>query len=127
MHYDAATGSLMAVVEHPHSTARLCGHELHIGDHSFKNGRFAYAANRLHDTIAIFEIASNGVPEFIDEEWTRGDYPRNISIDPTGDFMYSCNHRSDAITTFRIDGNGRHLRFTGKYTAVGSPAILTFL
>ncbi len=41
--------------------------------------------------------------------------------------MYVCNHRGDSITTFRVDGGGRELRFTGQYTPVGSPAVITFL
>jgi 6-phosphogluconolactonase len=91
------------------------------------NGRFIYAATRLHDTIAIFSIDGAGRPELIEEEWTRGDYPRSFNIDPSGNFMYVCNQRSDAIVTFRIDGNGRHRRFKDQYTPVGSPAVIVFL
>jgi 6-phosphogluconolactonase (cycloisomerase 2 family) len=91
------------------------------------DGNFVYCANRLHDTIAIFEVLGNGLPKRIGEIWTRGDYPRNIAIDPTGQFMFACNHRGDAITSFRIEDGGSKLTFTGKYTPVGSPAIITFL
>ena len=91
------------------------------------NGDFIYAANRLHDTIAIFSIDRTGHPELIDEEWTRGDYPRSFNIDPSGQYMYVCNQRSDAVTTFRVDGNGRRLRFADRYTPVGSPACIIFL
>ena len=91
------------------------------------NGNFIYAANRLHDTIAIFRIERAGHPELIDEEWTRGDYPRSFSIDPSGRYMYVCNQRSDAVTTFRVDGDGRRLRFADRYTPVGSPASIIFL
>jgi 6-phosphogluconolactonase (cycloisomerase 2 family) len=91
------------------------------------NGSFIYVANRLHDTIAIFSIERNGHPELIDEEWTRGDYPRSFNIDPSGRYMYVCNQRSDAVTTFKVDGNGRRLKFADRYTPVGSPACIIFL
>jgi 6-phosphogluconolactonase (cycloisomerase 2 family) len=65
------------------------------------DGRFLYAANRLHDSIAIFSIGKGGILTWVDAVWTRGDYPRSFNIDPTGNFLYSCNQRSDAITTFR--------------------------
>ena len=92
-----------------------------------RDGRFVYAANRLHDTIAIFEVDHGGRLEFVGEEWTRGDYPRSFTIDPAGNYLFSCNQRSDAITAHDVDWRGRKLRFTGRYTPVGSPAIIIFL
>jgi len=91
------------------------------------DGQFVYAANRLHDTIAIFDVGRSGRVTRLGEVWTRADYARNINIDPTGRFMYACHNRSDNITIFRIDGGGRQLTFAGEYAAVGSPAIIIFL
>ncbi|MDR3698449.1 MAG: lactonase family protein [Candidatus Sulfopaludibacter sp.] len=91
------------------------------------DGRFVYAANRLHDSISVFSVGSSGELSYIAEEWTRGDYPRSFNIDPTGKFLYSCNQRSDAIATFRVDPRTGHLSFTGRYTAVGTPSSIVFL
>jgi len=91
------------------------------------DGRFVYAANRLHDSIAVFSIGRRGELAFAGETWTRGDYPRSFNIDPTGNFLYSCNQRSDAVTTFRINRNTGELVFTGQYTPVGTPSIIVFL
>ena len=91
------------------------------------DGRFVYAANRLHDSIAVFSIGKTGEMAFASETWTRGDYPRSFNIDPTGNFLYSCNQRSDAVTTFRIDRKTGGLNFTGEYTAVGTPSMIAFL
>lgn len=91
------------------------------------DGRFLYAANRLHDSIAWFSIGSAGTLTFAGEEWTRGDYPRSFNIDPSGNFLYSCNQRADAITTFRVNRKTGALKFTGQYTDVGTPGIIIFL
>jgi len=91
------------------------------------DGRFVYAANRLHDSIAWFAIGAGGTLTFAGEEWTRGDYPRSFNIDPTGNFLYSCNQRADAVTTFRINRQTGSLTFTGRHTPVGTPAIIIFL
>jgi 6-phosphogluconolactonase (cycloisomerase 2 family) len=90
-------------------------------------GRFVYAANRLHDSLAVFSIGKGGVLTWAGEIWTRGDYPRSFNIDPTGNFLYACNQRGDAITTFRINRVTGNLTFTGQYTPVGTPAIIIFL
>lgn len=90
------------------------------------DARFVYAANRLHDSIAWFNIAKDGTLTFFGEAWTRGDYPRSFNIDPTGNFLYSCNQRADAIVCFRRDKKTGSLTFTGQYTPVGTPAIIVF-
>jgi 6-phosphogluconolactonase len=90
------------------------------------DARFVYVANRLHDSIAWFSIAADGALTWVGEEWTRGDYPRSFTIDPSGAFLFSCNQRSDAITSFRVDRKSGTLTFTGHYTAVGSPAQIVF-
>jgi 6-phosphogluconolactonase (cycloisomerase 2 family) len=90
------------------------------------DGKFVYVANRLHDSIAWFSIAETGLLAWRGEEWTRGDYPRSFTIDPSGGFLFSCNQRSDAIAAFRRDRNTGALTFTGEYTPVGTPAMLVF-
>ena len=91
------------------------------------DAKFVYAANRLHDSIAWFSIGESGKLTLAGEEWTRGDYPRSFNIDPTGNYLYCCNQRADAITTYRINRNSGGLFFTGQYTPVGTPAIIIFL
>jgi 6-phosphogluconolactonase len=91
------------------------------------DGRFVYAANRLHDTIAVFSVGPAGVLTYSGEVSTEGDYSRSFNIDPTGSFLYACNQRSDAITAFRVNRQTGSLTFTGRYTAVGTPAAIIFL
>ena len=127
MRYNPATGSLLLVDEISTLPKGFVGTNFTSEIMVSPNGSFIYAANRLHDTIAIFSIERGGRPELVDEEWTRGDYPRSFNIDPTGRYMYVCNQRSDAVTTFKVLGNGHRLRFANRYTPVGSPARILFL
>jgi len=90
------------------------------------DGKFLYAANRLHDSIAVFAVGVSGELAFTSETWTRGDYPRSFTIDPSGTYLYCCNQRSDAVTCFRINRATGGLNFTGRYTAVGTPSIVVF-
>ena len=91
------------------------------------DARFVYVANRLHDSIAWFSVGVDGTLKWAGEEWTRGDYPRSFAIDPSGRLLFSCNQRSDAIASFRINAKSGALTFTGQYTPVGSPAHIVFL
>jgi 6-phosphogluconolactonase len=91
------------------------------------DGRFVYAGNRLHDSIAMFSVGETGELTFVAEEWTRGDYPRSFNFDPAGKFLYCCNQRADNIAVFRVDQKSGALAFTGHYTPVGNPSIIIFL
>jgi 6-phosphogluconolactonase len=90
------------------------------------DGRFVYAGNRLHDSIAIFAVGEDGTLTFLSEEWTRGDYPRSFNFDPSGSFLYVCNQRADNIAVFRVDAKTGALAFTGHFTPVGNPSIIVF-
>jgi 6-phosphogluconolactonase len=91
------------------------------------DGRHVYAGNRLHDSIAIFSVSSDGRLAYVGEEWTRGDYPRSFRFDPTGSFLYCCNQRADVVTSFRVDRASGGLSFTGQYVPVGNPSSIVFV
>lgn len=126
-HYDAARGTLareQAISSLPEGFAGTnFASEIVISP----DGRFLYAANRLHDSIAICSIDGAGRLTRVGEVSTLGDYPRHCTFDPSGRFFYVSNQRSDAITCFAVNRETGQLSFTGSYTAVGSPAFVAFL
>jgi 6-phosphogluconolactonase (cycloisomerase 2 family) len=91
------------------------------------DGRFVYAGNRLHDSIGVFSVGTNGELTFLGAEWTRGDYPRSFNMDPTGRFLYCCNQRADNVTVFQVNRMNGGLTFTGHYIPVGNPSCIVFL
>lgn len=125
--YDAASGRLRAKQTLSTLPRGFAGTNFTSGIAVSPDARFVYVANRLHDSIAWFSIGADGMLTWVAEEWTRGDYPRSFTIDPSGRFLFSCNQRSDAITTFRVDPKSGALTFTGQYTPIGSPAHIIFL
>jgi 6-phosphogluconolactonase (cycloisomerase 2 family) len=90
------------------------------------DGRYVYAGNRLHDSIGIFAVGADGRLSYVTEEWTRGDYPRSFTFDPTGGFLYCCNQRADHIAVFRVEKSSGRLVFTGHYTPVGNSSQIVF-
>jgi len=125
--FDPTSGSLTAKQTVSTLPKGFTGTSFTSGVVASSDGRFVYVSNRLHDSVAIFSIGKGGMLSWIDEVWTRGDYPRAINIDPTGNFLCSCNQRSDAITTFHINRETGHLTFTGHYASMGAPAAMVFL
>src|ERR1700676_74409 len=91
------------------------------------DARFLYVSNRLHNAIAIFAIANDGQLRMISENWVHADYPRCLTIDPSGEFLYSCNQKGDSITSFRVNAASGGLQFTGRFEPVGSPAVMIML
>jgi 6-phosphogluconolactonase len=91
------------------------------------DGRFVYAGNRLYDSIAIFSVQDDGRLQYVGEEWTRGNYPRSFTFDPTGQYLYCCNQRADNVTQFEVDRETGRLRFTGRFTPVGNPSHVLFV
>ncbi len=125
--YEPATGRLTArqtrsTLPPGFAGSNFCSEILVSAD-----GRFVYAGNRLHDSIAVFAVGPDGDLKLIGDEWTRGSYPRSFAFDPTGRFLYCCNQRADHVTTFRVDRQTGGLAFTGRYTPVGNPSCVAFL
>ncbi len=91
------------------------------------DGRFLYAANRLHNAVSLFAVANDGQLRMVSETWVHADHPRGLAIDPSGQFLYSCNQKGDSITSFRIGAASGALQFTGRFEPVGSPAAMLIL
>jgi len=126
-HYDPATGHLepqqTASALPPGFAGTSFASEILVAP----NGRALYAANRLHDTIAVFSIETDGRLSYAAETSTLGDYPAQCRIAPGASYLYVCNQRSDNITSFRIQQETGMLSHTGRYAAVGTPGCITFL
>jgi len=125
--YEAATGRLTARQSISALPKGFAGTSFASEILVAANGRYLYAGNRLHDSIAIFAIGGDGTLTRVGECATLGDYPGQFRIEPNGHFLYACNKRSDCITTFRIHTESGMLTPTGQYTGVGSPGCITFV
>ncbi len=95
--------------------------------HVHPSGRFLYASNRGHDTIAVFAIdGDSGTLTPVEYQSTRGKTPRNFAIDPTGQYLLAANQGSNTIVVFRINQDTGALGPTGKIASVPLPVCLKF-
>jgi 6-phosphogluconolactonase len=92
------------------------------------SGKFLYASNRGHDSIAVFAIdAKKGTLRPVEYAPTGGKEPRNFAIDPTGRLLFAANQNSNKIVIFKIDRKTGRLAPTGQVMEVGSPVCVKFL
>ncbi len=92
------------------------------------SGKFLYASNRGHDSIAVFTIDENkGALTLVEYAPTKGQSPRNFEIDPTGKLLFAANEKSGDIVVFRIDQQTGHLTATGKVLDIAQPVCVKFV
>jgi 6-phosphogluconolactonase len=127
--YDARAMTLSAFQEITTLPAEYKGSstcaDLHIG----ASGRFLYASNRGHDSIAIYMIdQATGRLEALGHESTRGGVPRNFTLDATGQWMLVANQDTDQIVLYHVDAITGMLEFSGTELKVPTPVcVRTFL
>jgi 6-phosphogluconolactonase len=91
------------------------------------SGQFVYAANRGHDSIAVFRVDSNsGKLTFVEREAIRGSWPRNFNLDPTGKWLLAAGRNSNTVSVFRVDSQTGGLTFTGRTVNCPTPICVEF-
>jgi 6-phosphogluconolactonase len=92
------------------------------------SGKFLYASNRGHDSVAVFAIdANHGTLKLIQDVPTKGQNPRHFEIAPGGKLLFVANEKSDNIVIFRIDPQTGRLIPIGKVLDVAQPVCVKFV
>jgi 6-phosphogluconolactonase len=91
-------------------------------------GRFLYASNRGHDSIALFVInPSDGSLTPIEQVPIGGKTPRSFALDPSGKWLLAAGQDSDSISIFAITAATGRLTATGEKINAPTPVCLVFL
>ncbi|HKL37352.1 MAG TPA: lactonase family protein, partial [Bacteroidales bacterium] len=93
--------------------------------HISSDGKFLYASNRGHNSIAIFKVnPQDGSLRMTNHHNIRGDWPRNFSLSPDEKYLLVANQKSDNIVAFRRDSSSGGLDYTGQIEAPSPVCIL---
>lgn len=128
LRYDAAAGVL-----HPLQTISTLPKDFTGNNDAAEievhpSGKFLYASNRGHDSIAVFAIdRDKGTLTLIEYVPTKGQSPRNFEIDPSGKLLFAANEKSDNIVVFRIDAETGRLTATGQVLDISQPVCVRFV
>jgi 6-phosphogluconolactonase len=126
--YDAAGGVLHSVQTISTLPKDFSGHNDDAEIELHPSGKFLYASNRGHDSIAVYAIDSNqGTLTLLEDVPTKGASPRNFAMDPTGTILFAANEKSDNIVLFRIDTKTGRLTPTGEVLDISQPVCVKFV
>jgi 6-phosphogluconolactonase len=71
--------------------------------HLTSDGKFLYASNRGHNSLAAYRVADDGRLQFIDTYPCGGDFPRNFFITPDDRYVLVANQNTNNMVQYKID------------------------
>jgi len=95
--------------------------------HLSSDGRFVYAANRGHDSIAVFAVGPDGKLSLVEYTSTEGSWPRDFVLDPTEKFIVAANQESGTLVLYARDPETGILTLLQKDVPVPEAVCVKFL
>jgi 6-phosphogluconolactonase len=126
--YDSSAGALRPLQTISTYPKDFTGHNDDAEIQVHPSGKFLYASNRGHDSIAVFAIDPvKGTLTLIEYASTKGQTPRSFEIAPGGSLLFAANEKSNNIVVFSIDQKTGRLTPTGKVLDVAEPVCVKFV
>lgn len=89
------------------------------------SGRFVYASNRGHNSLAVYAVdQETGKLSLAGHQSTQGVGPRDFAIDRSGVLLLVANQGTDTVVSFWINQDSGILTPTGHVAAVPTPVCL---
>ncbi|MDX5418835.1 MAG: lactonase family protein, partial [Hymenobacteraceae bacterium] len=89
------------------------------------NGKFLYGSNRGHNSIVVYAIdGKTGKLSLVQHQETGGDWPRDFTLDLTGNVMLVANERSNSIVSFKVNKASGRITPAGYEVKVQKPVCL---
>lgn len=126
-HWDTARGALAPFQRIPTTPTAYVGDNMAAEIAILPSGRFLYASNRGHDSIAIYSVdPATGQLEHAGWESVRGRKPRFFCLSPDASRLYAANEDSHTIVEFEVEQGTGRLTATGQVIETGSPTCIAF-
>lgn len=113
--YDAEAGELTRLGSQSTLPLNHMGFSTCAAIHVHPQGRFVYASNRGHDSIAVFEFDAE-IESLVQRSIhaSGGRTPRDFTLTPDGKWLLAAHQDSANITSFRVDSDTGALEATGQ-------------
>ncbi len=91
------------------------------------SGKFVYASNRGHDSIAVFaRDPARGTLTRVQLAPCGGKYPRNFALSPDGAWLLCANRDTNNVVAFKVDAGTGRLTPNGTGAAIPKPVCVLF-
>ncbi|MDR3191134.1 MAG: lactonase family protein [Lactobacillaceae bacterium] len=126
--YDQATGTFELLETVTTIPAEWTEHNGAAALRVSKDGRFVYASNRGHNSIAVFAVSEDGAKvERVQLISTEGDFPRDFALNATEEFVVAGNQNTDNVSLYRRDAATGLLTLTQKDYAIPETVRVEFI
>jgi len=135
--FDAQRGSLDTIQILPSIPSSYTGENTGAEIGVAPSGRFVYASNRGHDSVAVFAVDRHaGTLTPVGWALTDAKSPRFFGLDPAGKILYAANadegaggrgqQNTDTIVAFKVNQADGVLTPSGRAIKVNSPCTIVF-
>jgi 6-phosphogluconolactonase len=92
------------------------------------DGKFVYTSERSDDCISVLRFdGDNETLEIIGRQKTLGKTPRDINLDPSGNWLLAANQDSDSIAIFKVNRKNGMINPAHLVENIKSPVCLEWL
>jgi 6-phosphogluconolactonase len=126
--YDAGNGSLRSLQTISTLPRDWTGNNSTAEIEVHPSGKFLYASNRGHNSVALFNIdPARGTLKWVEARSTGGATPRHFGIEPSGQRMVIANQGSSTLLGLRIDPASGRLKSSEVFVEAPTPVCVKFL
>ena len=126
--YDARRGALKEFQTISTLPAEFKGNNTCAEVQVHPSGKFVYASNRGHNSIAVFAVdESTGRLNFLGCDPSGGKTPRHFAVAPGGQWLLAENQDSDNVVVFPVDSATGRLGKASDQMEIGAPVCAVFL
>ncbi|MGX9133258.1 lactonase family protein [Rummeliibacillus sp. JY-2-4R] len=96
--------------------------------HISSDGRFIYAGNRGHNSVAVFSVdVETNLLAPVETISSGGDWPRDFSLDPTEDYLIGSNQQSSNLVIYRRNKETGKLTLLKSNLTIPHPVCIKFI
>lgn len=127
LQYNAETGSFTEIQTISTLPTNFTENNQGSAIHLSADGRFLYAGNRGHNSIAVFSVNQETWQlDFIEHTSTEGNWPRDFVLDPSEAFIVAANQESSNLVLFSRDATTGRLALEQIDIAIPDPVCIKF-
>ncbi|MEH7384622.1 lactonase family protein [Bacillus sp. JJ1521] len=126
--YDSGNGSFTEIQTISTIPADFTENSQGSAIHISKDGKFVYAGNRGHNSIAVYQVnEATGELTLVEMVSSAGDWPRDFVFDPTEKFIVGSNQESSNLVLYARDEQTGKLSLLDSDITVPFPVCVKFL